>query len=92
LLWRQALDISVDDIIYIHVHRQCLDDSGGSLVLVSSDGVQAPPLHLPSTPHLVSFLSTLDAALAPFHRLNPPLWLNKDRGEATFDLEYQFQS
>ncbi|KAK6742526.1 hypothetical protein RB195_010036 [Necator americanus] len=72
-LWKQALSIDMEDIIYIHLHQR--DDSTPStLTLVNCDGVQCPPLQMTTGQHSLVFLTTLEAGLSPTHRLDPPLW------------------
>ncbi|KAJ1365889.1 hypothetical protein KIN20_026355 [Parelaphostrongylus tenuis] len=72
-LWKQAINVNMDDIIYIHLHQR--DElSPSSLTLVNCDGVQCPPLQMSAGQHSLIFLTTLEAGLAPTHRLDPPLW------------------
>uniref|UniRef100_A0A1I7XS16 PH_RBD domain-containing protein n=1 Tax=Heterorhabditis bacteriophora TaxID=37862 RepID=A0A1I7XS16_HETBA len=49
-LWRQAINIEIDDIIYIHLHQRD-EFSPSSLTLVNCEGVQCPPLQLPVGQH-----------------------------------------
>lgn len=49
-------------------------NSGGTVVLVSQDGIQRPPLHFPKGGHLLQFLTCLETGLLPHGRLDPPLW------------------
>lgn len=61
-------------------------ESGGTLVLVSQDGIQRPPLHFPQGGHLLSFLSCLENGLLPRGQLEPPLWTQQGKvppGEGT---------
>ncbi|VDM80424.1 unnamed protein product [Strongylus vulgaris] len=44
-LWKQALSIDMEDIIYIHLHQRD-DTSPSTLTLVNCDGVQCPPLQM----------------------------------------------
>lgn len=59
-------------------------DSGGTVVLVSQDGIQRPPFHFPKGGHLLQFLSCLENGLLPHGQLDPPLWSQRgkvsDRG------------
>lgn len=59
-----------------HVHPT---ESGGTLVLVSQDGIQRPPLHFPQGGHLLSFLSCLENGLLPRGQLEPPLWTQQGK-------------
>lgn len=54
-------------------------ESGGTLVLVSQDGIQRPPLHFPPGGHLLSFLSCLENGLLPRGQLEPPLWTQQGK-------------
>ncbi|EYC02328.1 hypothetical protein Y032_0100g3236 [Ancylostoma ceylanicum] len=72
-LWKQALSIDMEDIIYIHLHQRD-DSSPSTLTLVNCDGVQCPPLQMTAGQHSLVFLTSLEAGLAPTHRLDPPLW------------------
>lgn len=56
-----------------------LADCGGTLVLVSQDGIQRPPLHFPPGGHLLAFLSCLETGLLPRGQLEPPLWSQKGK-------------
>uniref|UniRef100_F7I612 Small G protein signaling modulator 2 n=1 Tax=Callithrix jacchus TaxID=9483 RepID=F7I612_CALJA len=56
-------------------------ESGGTLVLVSQDGIQRPPLHFPQGGHLLSFLSCLENGLLPRGQLEPPLWTQQGKGK-----------
>lgn len=49
-------------------------NSGGTVVLVSQDGIQRPPLHFPKGGHLLQFLTCLETGLLPHGQLDPPLW------------------
>ncbi|PIO66776.1 hypothetical protein TELCIR_11499 [Teladorsagia circumcincta] len=44
-LWKQALSVNMEDIIYIHLHQRD-ESSPSSLTLVNCDGVQCPPLQM----------------------------------------------
>lgn len=54
-------------------------ESGGTLVLVSQDGIQRPPLLFPQGGHLLSFLSCLENGLLPRGQLEPPLWTQQGK-------------
>lgn len=54
-------------------------ENGGTLVLVSQDGIQKPPLHFPQGGHLLSFLSCLENGLLPRGQLEPPLWTQQGK-------------
>ncbi|XP_004404188.1 PREDICTED: small G protein signaling modulator 2 isoform X3 [Odobenus rosmarus divergens] len=76
--WDYALVVPLSQIVCIHCHQQ---KSGGTLVLVSQDGVQRPPLHFPPGGHLLSFLSCLENGLLPRGQLEPPLWTQQGKGK-----------
>ncbi|KHJ80073.1 hypothetical protein OESDEN_20261, partial [Oesophagostomum dentatum] len=78
-LWKQALCIDMEDIIYIHLHQRD-ENSPSTLTLVNCDGVQCPPLQMTSGQHSLVFLTSLEAGLAPTHRLDPPLWGGPGKG------------
>lgn len=54
-------------------------DSGGTVVLVSQDGIQRPPLRFPKGGHLLQFLSCLENGLLPHGQLDPPLWSQRGK-------------
>ncbi|XP_044738125.1 small G protein signaling modulator 2-like isoform X2 [Chrysoperla carnea] len=70
--WQYALNVRVDEIVYVHCHQS--GDSGGTVILVGQDGVQRSPIHFPKGGHLIAFLSCLETGLLPQGRLEPPLW------------------
>ncbi|KAM8945097.1 small G protein signaling modulator 2 isoform 3-T3 [Lycaon pictus] len=76
--WDYALVVPLSQIVCIHCHQQ---KSGGTLVLVSQDGIQRPPLHFPQGGHLLSFLSCLENGLLPQGQLEPPLWTQQGKGK-----------
>ncbi|XP_008563846.1 PREDICTED: small G protein signaling modulator 2 isoform X4 [Galeopterus variegatus] len=76
--WDYALVVPFSQIVCIHCHQQ---KSGGTLVLVSQDGIQRPPLHFPQGGHLLSFLSCLENGLLPGGQLEPPLWTQQGKGK-----------
>ncbi|XP_034883437.1 small G protein signaling modulator 2 isoform X1 [Mirounga leonina] len=76
--WDYALVVPLSQIVCIHCHQQ---KSGGTLVLVSQDGIQRPPLHFPQGGHLLSFLSCLENGLLPRGQLEPPLWTQQGKGK-----------
>ncbi|KAM6930411.1 small G protein signaling modulator 1 isoform 2-T2 [Xenentodon cancila] len=77
--WDYAMTISLEDIVYLHCHQQV--DSGGTVVLVSQDGIQRPPLRFPKGGHLLQFLSCLENGLLPHGQLEPPLWSQRGKGK-----------
>uniref|UniRef100_A0A452EDJ2 Small G protein signaling modulator 2 n=1 Tax=Capra hircus TaxID=9925 RepID=A0A452EDJ2_CAPHI len=76
--WDYALVVPFSQIVCIHCHQQ---KSSGTLVLVSQDGIQRPPLHFPQGGHLLSFLSCLENGLLPRGQLEPPLWTQQGKGK-----------
>eukprot|EP00069_Balaena_mysticetus_P005103 bmy_17850T0 len=58
-----------------------LVDSGGTVVLVSQDGIQRPPFRFPKGGHLLQFLSCLENGLLPHGQLDPPLWSQRGKGK-----------
>lgn len=54
-------------------------DSGGTVVLVSQDGIQRPPLRFPRGGHLLQLLSCLENGLLPHGQLDPPLWSQRGK-------------
>ncbi|XP_036624503.1 small G protein signaling modulator 2 isoform X2 [Trichosurus vulpecula] len=76
--WDYALIVPFSQIVCIHCHQQ---QNGGTLVLVSQDGIQRPPLHFPQGGHLLSFLSCLENGLLPRGQLEPPLWSQQGKGK-----------
>ncbi|KAM9117696.1 small G protein signaling modulator 2 isoform 2-T2 [Pangshura tecta] len=77
--WDYALIVPFSQIVCIHCHQQA--ESGGTLVLVSQDGIQRPPLHFPQGSHLLAFLSCLENGLLPRGQLDPPLWSQQGKGK-----------
>ncbi|XP_038670399.1 small G protein signaling modulator 2 isoform X2 [Scyliorhinus canicula] len=77
--WDYALTVPLSQIVCIHCHQQ--PNSGGTLVLVSQDGIQRPPLHFPQGGHLLAFLSCLENGLLPRGQLDPPLWSQRGKGK-----------
>uniref|UniRef100_A0AAY4BKV9 Small G protein signaling modulator 1 n=1 Tax=Denticeps clupeoides TaxID=299321 RepID=A0AAY4BKV9_9TELE len=77
--WDYAMTIRLEEIVYLHCHQQV--DSGGTVVLVSQDGIQRPPLRFPRGGHLLQFLSCLENGLLPHGQLDPPLWLQRGKGK-----------
>uniref|UniRef100_A0A8B9XC17 Small G protein signaling modulator 1 n=1 Tax=Bos mutus grunniens TaxID=30521 RepID=A0A8B9XC17_BOSMU len=80
--WDYAMTIRLEEIVYLHCHQQV--DSGGTVVLVSQDGIQRPPFRFPKGGHLLQLLSCLENGLLPHGQLDPPLWSQRgkvsDRG------------
>lgn len=58
-------------------------NSGGTIVLVSQDGIQRPPLHFPKGGHLLQFLTCLETGLLPHGQLDPPLWNQRGKVNGT---------
>ncbi|XP_034490390.1 small G protein signaling modulator 1 [Drosophila innubila] len=79
--WAYALNINVDDIVYVHCHQSRGEDSGGTVILVGQDGVQRPPIHFPEGGHMQQFLSCLETGLLPHGQLDPPLWSQRGIGK-----------
>uniref|UniRef100_A0A672LBP7 Small G protein signaling modulator 2 n=1 Tax=Sinocyclocheilus grahami TaxID=75366 RepID=A0A672LBP7_SINGR len=78
IYWDYALTVPLRQIVCIHCHQP---DCGGTLVLVSQDGIQRPPLHFPPGGHLLTFLSCLETGLLPRGQLEPPLSSQKGKGK-----------
>uniref|UniRef100_A0A3B3QTQ8 Small G protein signaling modulator 1 n=1 Tax=Paramormyrops kingsleyae TaxID=1676925 RepID=A0A3B3QTQ8_9TELE len=76
--WDYAMTIRLEEIVYLHCHQQ---GSGGTVVLVSQDGIQRPPLRFPKGGHLLQFLSCLENGLLPHGQLDPPLWSQRGKGK-----------
>uniref|UniRef100_A0A3Q3ETD1 Small G protein signaling modulator 1a n=1 Tax=Labrus bergylta TaxID=56723 RepID=A0A3Q3ETD1_9LABR len=79
IYWDYAMTIPLEEIVYLHCHQQV--DSGGTVVLVSKDGIQRPPLRFPRGGHLLQFLSCLENGLLPHGQLDPPLWSQRGKGK-----------
>ncbi|XP_032563171.1 small G protein signaling modulator 2 isoform X5 [Chiroxiphia lanceolata] len=77
--WDYALMVPLSQIVCIHCHQQ--PESRWTLVLVSQDGTQKPPLHFPQGGHLLAFLSCLENGLLPRGQLEPPLWSQQGKGK-----------
>uniref|UniRef100_A0A9J8CW07 Small G protein signaling modulator 1a n=1 Tax=Cyprinus carpio carpio TaxID=630221 RepID=A0A9J8CW07_CYPCA len=77
--WDYAMTIRLEEIVYLHCHQQV--DCGGTVVLVSQDGIQRPPLRFPRGGHLLQFLSCLENGLLPHGLLDPPLWSQRGKGK-----------
>lgn len=45
IYWDYALQVRLDEIVYVHCHQE--SESGGTVILVGQDGVQRPPIHFP---------------------------------------------
>lgn len=70
--WQQALYIELDSILFLHCHQD--GQEPGTLVLISSDGTQNPPLQFPPGGHMVQFLACIETSLASLSgRLDPSL-------------------
>ncbi|CAG9857477.1 unnamed protein product [Phyllotreta striolata] len=72
VFWEYALNVRLDDIVYVHCHQD--SEIGGTVILVGQDGVQRPPIHFPKGGHMLAFLSCVETGLLPHGRLDPPLW------------------
>ncbi|XP_065167167.1 small G protein signaling modulator 1-like [Atheta coriaria] len=72
IYWDYALQVRLDEIVYVHCHQD--SESGGTVILVGQDGVQRPPIHFPKGGHMLAFLSCIETGLLPRGRLDPPLW------------------
>uniref|UniRef100_A0AAY4BIP2 Small G protein signaling modulator 1 n=1 Tax=Denticeps clupeoides TaxID=299321 RepID=A0AAY4BIP2_9TELE len=79
MYWDYAMTIRLEEIVYLHCHQQV--DSGGTVVLVSQDGIQRPPLRFPKGGHLLQFLTCLENGLLPHGQLDPPLWSQRGKGK-----------
>ncbi len=66
----------INSIVYVFLSAV---DCGGTVVLVSQDGIQRPPLHFPRGGHLLQFLSCLENGLLPHGQLDPPLWSQRGK-------------
>ncbi|KAL0965662.1 hypothetical protein UPYG_G00284130 [Umbra pygmaea] len=77
--WNFAMTIRLEEIVYLHCHQQV--DSGGTVVLVSQDGIQRPPMRFPRGGHLLQFLTCLETGLLPHGQLDPPLWSQRGKGK-----------
>ncbi|XP_074968833.1 small G protein signaling modulator 2 isoform X15 [Phalacrocorax aristotelis] len=77
--WDYALIVPLSQIVCIHCHQQ--PENRWTLVLVSQDGTQRPPLHFPQGGHLLAFLSCLENGLLPRGQLEPPLWSQQGKGK-----------
>lgn len=58
--WAYALNINVDEIVYVHCHQIRGEDTGGTIIFVGQDGVQHPPILFPEGGHMAAFLSCLE--------------------------------
>uniref|UniRef100_A0A8C2GCT8 Small G protein signaling modulator 1a n=1 Tax=Cyprinus carpio TaxID=7962 RepID=A0A8C2GCT8_CYPCA len=68
----------INSIVYVFLSAV---DCGGTVVLVSQDGIQRPPLRFPRGGHLLQFLSCLENGLLPHGQLDPPLWSQRGKGK-----------
>uniref|UniRef100_A0A672T5Y9 Small G protein signaling modulator 1-like n=1 Tax=Sinocyclocheilus grahami TaxID=75366 RepID=A0A672T5Y9_SINGR len=69
---------NINSIVYVFLSAV---DCGGTVVLVSQDGIQRPPLRFPRGGHLLQFLSCLENGLLPHGQLDPPLWSQRGKGK-----------
>uniref|UniRef100_A0A1A9WDB8 Rab-GAP TBC domain-containing protein n=1 Tax=Glossina brevipalpis TaxID=37001 RepID=A0A1A9WDB8_9MUSC len=79
--WAYAVNINIDEVVYVHCHQNRGDDTGGIIILVGQDGVQRPPIHFPEGGHMQAFLSCLETGLLPHGQLDPPLWSQRGIGK-----------
>uniref|UniRef100_A0A8C1RGF0 Small G protein signaling modulator 1b n=1 Tax=Cyprinus carpio TaxID=7962 RepID=A0A8C1RGF0_CYPCA len=77
--WDYAMSIRLEEIVYLHCHQHV--DSGGTVVLVSQDGIQRPPFRFPKGGHLLQFLTCHLTGLLPHGQLDPPLWSQRGKGK-----------
>ncbi|KAH9420006.1 Small G protein signaling modulator 2, partial [Dermatophagoides pteronyssinus] len=77
--WNYALNVNVENIVYLHCHQHKLSYS--SIVMVGRDGVMHPPIKFPKGGHLLAFLSCLENGLVPYGQLDPPLWSENGKGK-----------
>ncbi|XP_056117388.1 small G protein signaling modulator 1 [Rhinichthys klamathensis goyatoka] len=77
--WDFAMSIRLEEIVYLHCHQHV--DSGGTVVLVSQDGIQRPPFRFPKGGHILQFLTCLETGLLPHGQLDPPLWSQRGKGK-----------
>uniref|UniRef100_A0AAQ5YX83 Small G protein signaling modulator 1a n=1 Tax=Amphiprion ocellaris TaxID=80972 RepID=A0AAQ5YX83_AMPOC len=76
--WKSTYHAVILDLQAVIIHSL---DSGGTVVLVSQDGIQRPPLRFPRGGHLLQFLSCLENGLLPHGQLDPPLWSQRGKGK-----------
>ena len=76
--WEYALNINMDEIVYVHCHQKKGDRTGGTVVLVGPDGVQRPPIPFPEGDHMGCFLDCVRAGLSPQCQLDPPMWVHRE--------------
>lgn len=79
--WGYALNINVDEIVYVHCHQSSTDGTGGTIVFVGQDGVQRSPIHFPEGGSMAAFLSCMETGLLPHGQLDPPLWSPRGMGK-----------
>lgn len=80
--WGYALNIDVDEIVYVHCHQSSgTDGTGGTIVFVGQDGVQRSPIHFPEGGSMAAFLSCLETGLLPHGMMDPPLWSQRGMGK-----------
>uniref|UniRef100_A0A8D2DC07 RUN domain-containing protein n=1 Tax=Sciurus vulgaris TaxID=55149 RepID=A0A8D2DC07_SCIVU len=79
IYWDYAMTICLEEIVHLHCQQQV--DSGGTVVLVSQDGIQRPPFRFPKGRHSLQFLSCLENGLLPHGQLDPPLWSQWRKGK-----------
>uniref|UniRef100_A0AC34PUH8 Small G protein signaling modulator 1 n=1 Tax=Panagrolaimus sp. JU765 TaxID=591449 RepID=A0AC34PUH8_9BILA len=90
-LWKYVVNINMQSIIYLHLHQQG-ESHPMSLVFVDAEGVQYAPFQFPPGQHCLSFLACLESGLAPFSRLDPPLWNDEGKGKILPRLKRKISS
>ncbi|KAI5695903.1 hypothetical protein M8J75_005084 [Diaphorina citri] len=81
MYWDYAMNVNLDEVVYVHCHQRSEGEHGGTIVLVGQDGVQRPPIIFPKGGHLLAFLSCLENGLLPHGQLDPPLWSQRGKGK-----------
>ncbi|XP_026676345.1 small G protein signaling modulator 2 [Diaphorina citri] len=81
MYWDYAMNVNLDEVVYVHCHQKSEGEHGGTIVLVGQDGVQRPPIIFPKGGHLLAFLSCLENGLLPHGQLDPPLWSQRGKGK-----------
>uniref|UniRef100_A0A8D8Q3K9 Small G protein signaling modulator 1 n=1 Tax=Cacopsylla melanoneura TaxID=428564 RepID=A0A8D8Q3K9_9HEMI len=81
MYWDYAINLNLDEVVYVHCHQKSEGEHGGTIVLVGQDGVQRSPIIFPKGGHLLAFLSCLENGLLPHGQLDPPLWSQRGKGK-----------
>ena len=87
--WNYALNVNVENIVYLHCHQH--KSSYSSIVMVGHDGVMHPPIKFPKGGHLLAFLSCLENGLVPYGQLDPPLWSENGKGLFLTNFYFNFK-